>query len=87
MVLANPGGKLVPGMFVHMTLATGSSKSAPLVPADALVRTGKRTLVMLVEDGAYRPVEVQVGREQNGQAEILSGLHPGQKVRLLGAAK
>lgn len=84
MVLTNPGGKLVPGMFVQMTLVSGSSKPMPLVSAEALVRTGKRTLVMLFEDGAYRPVEVQVGREQNGQAEILSGLRPGQKVVLSG---
>lgn len=84
MVLTNPGGKLVPGMFVQMTLGAGSPKPALLVPAESLVRTGKRTLVMLVEDGAYRPVEVQVGREQNGQAEILLGLTQGQKIVLSG---
>lgn len=84
MALANPGGQLVPGMFVQMTLGAGSPKPALLVPAESLVRTGKRTLVMLVEDGAYRPVEVQVGREQNGQIEILSGLTQGQKIVLSG---
>lgn len=87
MTLANPKGKLVPGMFVHMQLSGGQARSTLLVPSEALVRTGRRTLVMAVDNGAsgaFRPVEVQVGREQNGQAEILSGLSQGQKIVLSG---
>lgn len=87
MALANPKGKLVPGMFVQMQLkpsAQGQARATLLVPSEALVRTGKRTLVMVVEEGAFRPVEVLVGREQNGQAEILAGLSQGQKIVLSG---
>ncbi len=87
MALVNPKGKLVPGMFVQMQLkpsAQGQARATLLVPSEALVRTGKRTLVMVVEEGAFRPVEVQVGREQNGQAEILSGLSQGQRIVLSG---
>ena len=87
MTLANPKGKLVPGMFVQMQLSGGQARPTLLVPSEALVRTGKRTLVMAVDNvanGAFRPVEVQVGREQNGQAEILSGLSQSQKIVLSG---
>ena len=87
MTLANPKGKLVPGMFVHMQLGGGQARPTLLVPSEALVRTGRRTLVMAVDNGAsgaFRPVEVQVGREQNGQAEILSGLSQGQRIVLSG---
>ena len=87
MALANPKGKLVPGMFVQMQLkpsAQGQARATLLVPSEALVRTGKRTLVMVALEGAFRPVEVQVGREQNGQAEVLSGLSQGQKIVLSG---
>jgi Cu(I)/Ag(I) efflux system membrane fusion protein len=84
MALANPKGMLVPGMFVQMQLTGGQARATLLVPSEALVRTGKRTLVMVVEEGAFRPVEVQVGREQNGQAEVLSGLSQGQKIVLSG---
>ncbi|MBN0301269.1 efflux RND transporter periplasmic adaptor subunit, partial [Pseudomonas aeruginosa] len=79
MTLANPKGKLVPGMFVQMQLSGGQARPTLLVPSESLVRTGKRTLVMAVDNGSFRPVEVQVGREQNGQAEILSGLSQGQR--------
>lgn len=87
MALANPKGQLVPGMFVQMQLtpsAQAQARATLLVPSEALVRTGKRTLVMTVEDGAFRPVEVQVGHEQGGQTEILAGLSEGQKIVLSG---
>lgn len=87
MVLTNPKGKLVPGMFVQMVLtpvAQGQARAMLLVPAEALVRTGKRTLVLVIEEGAFRPVEVQIGREQGGQTEILAGLRAGQKIVLSG---
>ena len=85
MVLTNPAGKLVPGMFMQMQLAGGQARPALLVPSEALVRTGKRTLVMAVEeDGTFRPIEVQVGHEQGGQTEILAGLGQGQKIVLSG---
>jgi Cu(I)/Ag(I) efflux system membrane fusion protein len=87
MTLANPRGKLVPGMFVQMQLSGGQARPTLQVPSEALVRTGKRALVIAVDDeasGAFRPVEVQVGREQHGQVEILAGLREGQKIVLSG---
>jgi Cu(I)/Ag(I) efflux system membrane fusion protein len=51
------------------------------VPSEALIRTGKRTLVMLALDkGRYRPAEVQIGRESGDDTEILAGLSEGEKV-------
>lgn len=85
MALANPKGQLVPGMFVQMQLTGNQARPTLLVPSEALVRTGKRTLVMAVEsDGAFRPVEVQIGHEQGGQTEILAGLSQGRKIVLSG---
>ncbi|MGQ0709410.1 MAG: efflux RND transporter periplasmic adaptor subunit [Rhodoferax sp.] len=84
MVLANPGARLVPGMSVQVLLSGAPARPSLLVPSESLVRTGKRTLVMVVDNGAFRPVAVQVGREQAGQAEILSGLSQGQKIVLSG---
>jgi membrane fusion protein, copper/silver efflux system len=54
---------------------------AILVPTEAVIQTGRRTVVMLAEDtGRFRPVEVQAGIESGGQTEIVSGLRPGQRV-------
>jgi Cu(I)/Ag(I) efflux system membrane fusion protein len=78
--LRNPGGRLRPGMFATVHLG-GTSDTALLVPSEAVIRTGTRTLVMLAEDkGRYRPAEVKAGREAGGRTEILAGLAAGEKV-------
>ena len=78
--LANSGGRLRPGMFATAHLG-GESQPALLVPSEAVIRTGKRDLVMLAgADGRYQPVEVEVGRAAGGQTQILAGLAEGQKV-------
>ena len=79
--LANPGGRLVPGMFVQMQFAGSQQEKRLLVPTEAVIQTGKRTLVMLAQDkGRFRPVEVEIGIESGGQTEIKRGLTLGQQV-------
>jgi len=82
--LANRGGRLRPGMFASVGLGdTGSP--AILVPSEAIIPTGTRTLVMLASDkGRYRPAEVRIGREGGGQTEILAGLSVGEEVIVSG---
>ncbi|MCF8707701.1 efflux RND transporter periplasmic adaptor subunit [Rhizorhapis sp. SPR117] len=78
--LANRGGRLRPGMFATVNFA-GAPRSALLVPSEAVIRTGKRALVMLALDkGRYQPAEVKTGLEADGQTEILAGLSEGEKV-------
>jgi Cu(I)/Ag(I) efflux system membrane fusion protein len=78
--LRNVGGRLRPGMFASVHLGD-TARSALLIPSEAVIRTGKRNLVMLAgSDGRYRPAEVRVGREAGGQTEILAGLSDGEKV-------
>ena len=79
--LANPGQRLVPGMFVSMQFMDMGGRKALLVPTEAVIQTGRRTVVMLAEaDGRFRPVEVQAGIESGGQTEIARGLQAGQRV-------
>lgn len=79
--LPNPAGKLRPGMFAAVRLNSAVEQSTLLVPSEAVIRTGKRALVMLAEgDGRYRPQEITLGREADGRLEVLSGLEEGQAV-------
>ncbi|MEO8344180.1 MAG: efflux RND transporter periplasmic adaptor subunit [Betaproteobacteria bacterium] len=83
--LANPQGRLSPGMFVNVAFADAGEHVVLLVPSEAVIQTGKRSLVMVAEaDGKFRPVEVEVGLESNGQTEIKRGLELGQKVVVSG---
>ncbi|HDZ56736.1 MAG TPA: efflux RND transporter periplasmic adaptor subunit [Pseudomonas xinjiangensis] len=78
--LPNPEQRLRPGMTAEVTL-NRDDEIALLVPTEALIRTGRRTLVMVAEgEGSYRPVEVRTGREAGNNTEVLSGLEEGQQV-------
>ncbi|VAV88087.1 Cobalt/zinc/cadmium efflux RND transporter, membrane fusion protein, CzcB family [hydrothermal vent metagenome] len=82
--LPNRGGKLRPGMFATVDLGDVGSPTI-IVPSEAIIATGVRTLVMLAnENGRYRPAEVKIGREGGGNTEILAGLSPGEKVIVSG---
>jgi Cu(I)/Ag(I) efflux system membrane fusion protein len=82
-VLANPGARLKPGMFVSVTFSD-DAKPMLTVPAEAVIHTGKRSVVIVAavdeKGGKFRPVDVETGRDSGGMTEIRKGLMPGQKV-------
>jgi Cu(I)/Ag(I) efflux system membrane fusion protein len=79
--LPNSDGRLRPGMTAQVRLDRSVEQTALWVPSEALIRTGRRVLVMLAEEGGhYRPVEVQAGQENAGQTAVLNGLEEGQQV-------
>ncbi|UNM22457.1 efflux RND transporter periplasmic adaptor subunit [Pseudomonas sp. ArH3a] len=79
--LPNADGSLRPGMTAQVRLAQTSGQAVLQVPSEALIRTGKRVLVMLAEEGGhFRPLEVEVGAENQDQTVIRSGLQEGQQV-------
>jgi Cu(I)/Ag(I) efflux system membrane fusion protein len=68
-------------MTAQVSLAQTGGQALLQVPSEALIRTGKRVLVMLAEEGGhYRPVEVETGVENQDHTVILSGLQEGQQV-------
>ncbi|WP_428418603.1 efflux RND transporter periplasmic adaptor subunit [Methylibium sp.] len=79
--LSNVGLKLSPGMFVTMQFMDSLQEKALLIPTEALIQTGKRSVVLLAEDGGrFSPVDVQAGIEYSGQTVIKTGLKAGQRV-------
>lgn len=79
--LANPEGRLVPGLFVNMQFMDTRAGKALLVPTEAVIQTGRRAVVMLAEEGGrFSPIDVETGLETGGQTEIKRGLKAGQRV-------
>jgi Cu(I)/Ag(I) efflux system membrane fusion protein len=79
-VLTNPGGRLKPGMFVTVAFG-GDARPMLTVPAEAVINTGKRSVVIVAEDGGrFHPVDVETGRDSGDMTEIRKGLAAGQKV-------
>jgi Cu(I)/Ag(I) efflux system membrane fusion protein len=83
--LANPKGELVPGMFASIRLTPGARAQALLVPTEAVIQTGTRSVVMVaLGDGKFSPVDVETGVDANGMTEIRKGVTAGQKVVVSG---
>ncbi len=87
--LANPGGRLVPGMFTTVNLTPAARKDMLLVPTEAVIQTGQRSVVVVAEAAQggrqqFLPVDVELGTEANGMTEIRKGLERGQKVVVSG---
>jgi Cu(I)/Ag(I) efflux system membrane fusion protein len=83
--LANPDGRLVPGMFATVDFASTPRRDAVLVPSEAVIRTGKRTVIIVARgDGRFAPADVETGIEGNGQTEILKGIRAGDNVVISG---
>ena len=87
--VANPQGRLVPGMFATIAVAASPKQAVLLVPSEAVIQTGKRSVVIAADSGQdgkqqFAPIDVEVGAEANGMTEIKSGLQKGMKVVLSG---
>jgi membrane fusion protein, copper/silver efflux system len=81
----NPESTLKPGMFATVNFKPAARHEALLVPSEALIWTGKRTVVIVAQGGGrFTPVEVRTGTEAGGETEIREGLQQGQKVVLSG---
>jgi RND family efflux transporter MFP subunit len=80
LALANPGGRLKPGMFANVTLEAPATE-ALAIPVDALVETGDRRFVFLSGgEGYFEPRDVEIGHRVDGMIEVLSGLEEGDVV-------
>ena len=89
--IANPKGRLVPGMFAMISVAvsTSAKQTVLLVPSEAVIQTGKRSVVIVADSGQdgkqqFAPTDVEIGAEAKGMTEIKSGLQKGMKVVLSG---
>jgi membrane fusion protein, multidrug efflux system len=74
------GSELVPGMFVEAHITTGTA-NYPIVPADAVVKRGKRWHAFIIKNGELEERLVQVGPAPGpSQVSIVDGVAKGEKV-------
>jgi membrane fusion protein, multidrug efflux system len=94
--LANPGGRLRPGMFVQAEVALGAGRKVISLPASAISYAPFGDSVFVVADlkdpagKPYRGVRqqfVKVGGARGDQIAILSGVKPGDEVVTSGVFK
>lgn len=79
--LANPGGRIKPGMYATVSIDAPVTQRAVVVPRDAVMHSGTHAMVFIEEaPGTYRVRAVTVGVDAGGQTQILSGLLAGERV-------
>ena len=84
----NPGGALLPGLYVRVRLEQAQAGNAITLPQQAVTRSPQGDSVMVVTaDGKVSPRPVKVGGQQNGQWLILDGLKAGEQVMVDGFQK
>lgn len=77
----NPGLKLKPGMYANARLFSDDAAPMPVVPEEAVIRTGEQNVVILaLGNGRFQPVDVDLGLQAQGQVQILEGLIGGEQV-------
>jgi len=77
----NAALKLTPGMLMRVRVGEQKAVSRVLVPSEAVITTGKRSVVIVKNtDGRLQPVMVTVGNDVGNETEVLSGLSDGQQV-------
>ena len=83
--LDNPDFRLSPGMWVALDFTGPAVPPQLVVPSEAVISTGARSVVITAkEGGSFDVVDVSTGLEEDGKTPILSGLHEGESVVLSG---
>ncbi len=78
--LANRAGRLKPGMFANIEMAT-TGGLAIVIPGNALLDSGKEQIVFVGQgDGYFEPRKVKVGRRLGDDVQILEGIKEGELV-------
>lgn len=86
-VIPNPDHRLLPGMFMSVTLAR-SGLVAVVVPEQAIVPEQSRQYVFVVgDDDRVEKRLVQTARRRSGQVEVVDGLAAGERVITDGTQK
>jgi Cu(I)/Ag(I) efflux system membrane fusion protein len=83
--IENHDRKLAPGMFVTVEFKGVAGEPQLVVPSEAVIVTGERSVVVVARDGGgFDVADVTTGAEFSGKTVILSGLSEGQSIVLSG---
>jgi RND family efflux transporter MFP subunit len=82
--LPNPNFKIKSGMEASVTFNLSSTKSAMVVPKDAVVTAGNNRLVFMIAEEKALPVNVKILGYYDGNVAVEGNLQPGSRVVVRG---
>ena len=79
--LANPDGKLRPGLFARADLGVSHREAVLMIPEEAILqRSDGQVVFRLAGEGKVERRVVHTGVYKDGRVEVVSGLAPGDHV-------
>ena len=77
----NPKGELKPGMFASVDIKGKSFGIYPLVPVQAILRSGQvNTVVIALGGGKFKPAQFELGAYSNAFYQVLSASKSGTRI-------
>ena len=84
LILDNPDGKILPGMFVRVELVKKVIPGALVVPLYAVITEGGHQFVYVEKDGKAYKRPVELGVAEGWQIQVARGLQPMENVIVVG---
>jgi cobalt-zinc-cadmium efflux system membrane fusion protein len=79
-VLSNPTGDWLPGLYVSVTVTVDRARVAAAVPEEAIVRTADGPAVFRAEGGTFVLQPITTGRTDGMFTEVTQGVLPGDSI-------
>ncbi len=84
LVVQNPDGRILPGMFARVELVKKVFDQAMSIPLYSIITQGDQSFVYVAEDNTAVKRFVKLGILNGWQIQVTSGLEPGEKVIVVG---
>lgn len=82
--IENQDGTIKPGMFTNVEIPLDVKNSVLSIPSQAVIISGDKSLVYIVDDGKALEREIQVGLDTGKEVEVLKGLNEKDMVIIKG---
>ena len=84
LVVPNPDGRILPGMFARVELVKRVFNQALAIPLYGVITQGNERFVYIEKDGRAKKRDVKLGALVGWQVHITSGLNAGDRVIVVG---
>ena len=84
LMVPNPDGRILPGMFARVALVKRVYEDALVIPLYAVINQGDQRFVFVENSGKAEKRPVEVGMLVDWQIQVVSGLEPGDRLVIVG---
>ena len=84
LLVPNPDGRILSGMFARVEIVKKVFEDALTIPIYALINKGDEYIVYVEENGKARERSVKIGILSGLEAQVVSGLNPGERLIIVG---